>query len=301
MWASSNCSLVRESTADRPGGDRGLEPVRGERVGAPIDSTRGPRLSETMWPMLGGLLPTVAIASSTNSSSLSKARARLWRRSKPIVELVLRSIPELPQSEPPRWPGPDLGFLRQGHETIVQRAEDVDGALARLDRQIGPGDVADEERVAAQHRPGLVAAGGVAQQERGVLGPMAGGMDRLDRRSLAERQRPAVDERLVRVLGRRQLVDVDRRPGCPRQSPVPGDVVGVVVGLEHVLDPHPVQARQAQVGVDVPLRVDYRGDARGRIADQVGGAAEVLVDYLAEEHLSGVYRIGGRTATVPEG
>ncbi len=63
-----------------------------------------------------------------------------------------------------------------------------------------------------------------------------------------------------------------------------GDVVGVVVGLEHVADPHPVQARQAPVGLDVPLRVDDHGDAGFAVGDQVGGAAEVLVDDLAKEH-----------------
>ena len=106
---------------------------------------------------------------------------------------------------------------------------------------------------------------------------------RLDRH-VAQLQHPAVGERLVRVLGPGQLVDVDRRPGRPRQPPVAGDVVGVVVGLQHVADPHPVQAGQAPVGIDVPLRVDHGGDARFAIGDQVGGAAEILVDYLTEEH-----------------
>ncbi len=63
-----------------------------------------------------------------------------------------------------------------------------------------------------------------------------------------------------------------------------GDVVGVVVGLQHVADPHPVQAGQAAVGLDVPLRVDDGGDAAFAVGDQVGGAAEVLVDDLTEEH-----------------
>ncbi len=63
-----------------------------------------------------------------------------------------------------------------------------------------------------------------------------------------------------------------------------GDVVGVVVGLEDVLDPDPVQAGQAPVGVDVPLRVDHRGVAGVAVGDEVGRAAEVLVDDLAEEH-----------------
>ena len=114
-------------------------------------------------------------------------------------------------------------------------------------------------------------------------GRWPGRVDRLDRQ-VAQLQHPAVGERLVLVLGLGQLVDVDRRPGRPRQPPVPGDVVGVVVGLQHVPDPHPVQPRQAPVGLDVPLRVDDRRDARFAVGDQVGGAAEVLVDDLAEEH-----------------
>jgi hypothetical protein len=79
-------------------------------------------------------------------------------------------------------------------------------------------------------------------------------------------------------------VDVDRGAGRPHQAPVAGDVVGVGVGLQHVADPHPVQPRQPQVGLDVPLRVDDHRHPRFAVGDQVGGAAEVLVDYLAEEH-----------------
>ena len=58
----------------------------------------------------------------------------------------------------------------------------------------------------------------------------------------------------------------------------------MVVGLPHVPDPHPVQAGQPPVGLDVPLRVDDDGDAGFAVGDQVGGAAEILVDDLAEEH-----------------
>src|SRR6185295_1290255 len=82
------------------------------------------------------------------------------------------------------------------------------------------------------------------------------------------------------------------------EAAVPGDVVGVVVGLEHILDPHPVQARQVQVGVDVPLRVDHNCDPGGGVADQVGGAAEVLVDDLSKEHFSIGRFWNRRSATV---
>ena len=61
-----------------------------------------------------------------------------------------------------------------------------------------------------------------------------------------------------------------------------GDVVGVVVRLEHVLDAARPEARQLQVLVDLEARVDDRRDAGAVVADQVRGAAEVVVDDLAE-------------------
>ena len=73
-------------------------------------------------------------------------------------------------------------------------------------------------------------------------------------------------------------------PVASRQAAVARDMVGVVVGLEHVLDSNPVQAGKAQVWLDVPLRVDDGRDAGGDVADQVGGAPQILVDHLPEKH-----------------
>ena len=75
-----------------------------------------------------------------------------------------------------------------------------------------------------------------------------------------------------------------RRAGGGDEPAVAGDVVGVVVGLEHVLDAHAEVAREPQVLVDVEPRVDHRGDARVLVADQVARAAEVVVGELAEDH-----------------
>ncbi len=63
-----------------------------------------------------------------------------------------------------------------------------------------------------------------------------------------------------------------------------GDVVGVVVRLQHVLDLDPVQPCQPPVGLDVPLRIDDHRHPRFPVGDQIGRTAEVLVDDLAEEH-----------------
>ena len=170
----------------------------------------------------------------------------------------------------------------------MQRAEDVARALRLLDREVGAGDVADEQGVAAQHRPRLVAAVRVDQREGRVLGPVARRVQRPDGQR-AQPQLPAVVERLVLVVGRREAVDVHRRAGRGDEPAVARDVVGVVVRLEHVLDPHAQVAGQAQVLVDVQPRVDDRGHARVLIADEVAGAAEVVVRELAEEHPPGAY------------
>jgi hypothetical protein len=63
-----------------------------------------------------------------------------------------------------------------------------------------------------------------------------------------------------------------------------GDVIGVIVGLQHVLDMEVVEAAEPQVGVDVPLRVDHDRDPCGDVADHIRRAAEVLMDDLTEKH-----------------
>ena len=234
------------------------------------------------------------MALSTNSASAAIASAAVVGALEADRRGALQVDPGAAAERAAEVAGPDLDLVVQRQQPLVQRVEHLRGALARLDRQVGAGDVADEERVAGEERPGRAAAARVAEQEAGVLGPVAGGVDRLDR-EVAERQLPAVGEGLVRVLRLGQLVDVDRRAGLPHQPPVAGDVVGVVVGLQDVADPHPVQARQPPVGLDVPLRVDDDRDAAFAVGDQVGRAAEVLVDDLAKEHGA---KYGGRPSGV---
>src|SRR4051812_29804179 len=61
-------------------------------------------------------------------------------------------------------------------------------------------------------------------------------------------------------------------------------MVGVIVGLEDVLDADVHVARQLEVRVDVEARVDNGGDAGLVVADQVRRAAEVVVRELTENH-----------------
>jgi hypothetical protein len=161
--------------------------------------------------------------------------------------------------------------------------EDAARALVLVDGEIRPGDVAHEQAVPGQDGPGLLASVRVDQRERRVLGAVAGRVERAHRESAAA-ELPALVERVVLVVRRRVAVHVDRGAGRRREPPVTRDVIGVVVRLEDVLDVDAEEARQAQVLADVELRVDNRGDARVLVADQVAGAAEVVVDELAEDH-----------------
>jgi len=178
---------------------------------------------------------------------------------------------------------PHLALGREAEQGVVERVKDAGGALALLDGEIGASDVADEQRVAAQHRPGLRAACGVDQSERGVLRSMPGRVQRPDGHR-SELQFPAVVERFVLVVGPGEAMDVDRRAGRRSEAAVAGDVVGMVVGLEHMLDPDAHVAREREVLLDLELRVHDRGNAGILVADQVGRAAEVVMDDLTEDH-----------------
>ena len=218
MWASSNCSLVRASITCAPSAIA-TSTARGvSGVGVPSSSSSGPRLRATMRSTFGGGSPSEPTESATNSSSVAKPRARLCSRSKPIVEEVLLSMPELPQSEPPRCPGQTSTLSGRENSRSCRERKICSRALLGVDREVGPGDVADEQRVAGQHRPGIGAAAAVAQQEGRVLGPVARAWPppRSSPRPAASVQPSA--NGLVRVLGRGQLVDVDRW----RRWPGPG-------------------------------------------------------------------------------
>ena len=81
-----------------------------------------------------------------------------------------------------------------------ERVEEALGALAGLDREVGPRGVSDEERVAGQDDPRLGSARQVAHREAAVLGPVAGRVDAAQD-DVAEDDLVAVLQRVVRVLG----------------------------------------------------------------------------------------------------
>ena len=101
---------------------------------------------------------------------------------------------------------------------------------------------------------------------------------------VAERDLLPVRERLVRILGLRGRVDVNGNAVLEREPAVPGDVVGVRVRLEHARDPHVPLLGLGEVRLDRVRGIDDHGLTRGLVADQVGRAAEIVVDELPKLH-----------------
>jgi hypothetical protein len=176
--------------------------------------------------------------------------------------------------------GPELDVVVQ-LEQAPARAEQAVGTLVGVDGEVRPADRADEERVAGEQQPRLVATAAIDHGEREVLGAVAGRRDRADQ-NVAELELGTVVEPIVFVLRLCSARDVQGRACRLGEAPVAGDVVGVVVRLEHVHDPEVVLVGEVEVVLDLPLRVD---DGRlPAVGDHVGRAREVLVQHLAEEH-----------------
>ena len=197
MWDSSNSSLVRPSITTAPaatasstscgvsgaGVPKSLDQRPAVEVDDPLDvgrlvAERGDRVLDELGLVVDPEGAVVAALEADRRGGLEVDRGAAAERAAEVG-------------------GPDLDLVVEREQPLVQGAEHLGGALARLHRQVGAGDVADEQRVAAEQRPGSAAAAGVAQQEGGVLGPVPGRVDRLDR-EVAQLQHPAVGERLVR-------------------------------------------------------------------------------------------------------
>ena len=111
-----------------------------------------------MRSMFGGRSCEPPADASTKSSSSSIVIAWLNRRSKPIVDDAFELMPDAAEGAGDVT-GVDLDAVGQLREP-AQRVEEPLRALARLDREVGARGVADEERVAGEHEPRLVARGG---------------------------------------------------------------------------------------------------------------------------------------------
>ena len=116
--------------------------------------------------------------------------------------------------------------------------------------------VANEQRVAGQHEPRVIAAGVVGDEVGVVRERVAGGRDRRDL-DVAERDHVAVAQRVVLELDTRAIGQVRGRAGAGDQIGQAGDVVGLHVRLEDRDDRRALGARRAR-------RIARRGRRAGR-------------------------------------
>ena len=165
----------------------------------------------------------------------------------------------------------------------MQRVIQALGAVARLDREVRPRGVTNEERVASEHEPGLVCTGPVDDRECAVLGPMPGRVQRPDD-DVAEYDLRSVPERLVRERRFCLAVHAHRHALLEREPPVSGHVIRVRVRLERADEPHVPPLALLEILLDRVRGIDDDHDAGVLVADEIRSASEVVVDELLEEH-----------------
>ncbi len=151
-------------------------------------------------------------------------------------------------------------------------------AFARLDREVGSRGVADEQGVTGENEL-------VIDDECAVLRPVTGRVDHPYRHGTG-REFLAVVQRLEGKLGLGQRMDGDRHPVLEREPSVPGHVIGVSMGLEDAHDSDVRFPRRIEVLLDRVRGVDQERLPLAGVADQVGGAAEIVVDELAKQHIT---------------
>ena len=101
---------------------------------------------------------------------------------------------------------------------------------------------------------------------------------------VAERDLRAVGHRVVRVLGVGCRMDAHRDAVFECEPPMPGEVVGVRVRLDRADDADVALRGLLEVLLDREGRIDDDRVTGTGIADEVGGAAERVVDELREDH-----------------
>ncbi len=168
-------------------------------------------------------------------------------------------------------------------EAVVQLLGELLARASDRRQQIGPPDVADEQRVARQHPVRDVVAGVLPDHDAHRLGGVAWRVTELEH-DVAERLAFAVGHLAMLELGFGDRRVGDRRAGGGGQLEMARQEVGVEVGLDHELDRQPAGLGVGDVLVDVALRVDDDRSPGRLVADQVRRVRETLQVVLVEQH-----------------
>ncbi len=149
--------------------------------------------------------------------------------------------------------------------------------------EVWTSDVADEQRITGQNHRRLGAAEGVRNQNRNQFRPVAGRMQDTEPQ-LPEFQLLAVAERLKRVGHLGDFVKTELTSVLANQSARAGDMVGMNVRINDILQPETALAQKCVVGLCVDRGIDDCRVVRSARGDQVRCTSTAFVQELLEIH-----------------
>jgi hypothetical protein len=91
----------------------------------------------------------------------------------------------------------------------------------------------------------------------------------------AEFNRGAIGERREPIFSCGLGAEIDGGATIPKFE-MTGDEISMEVGKKHMFDLEPVFVGEGQIAVNIALRIDNGGDARGFVAHKVGGVREAV-------------------------
>jgi len=194
-----------------------------------------------------------------------------------VVEQMLTTIhgealvPVLVFDDTDRW----LSGSFRDHEDL---ARSFFGAA----EQVGPRQVAREQRTTGQQHRRVLADRAVVQEERHVLGRVAGRVEHLDAQ-LADLEHLAVGERAV-LVAEIGCAGAQQVHAAGSELAETAQVVVVAVRVEREADAQPPFSGGVEVAGHVPLGVEDERLAGLVRADEIGRMAESLDGELPEEH-----------------
>ena len=189
-------------------------------------------------------------------------------------------------------------MCREQLEKIRQMGDPLEDALVELvgepllglRPEVGPTDIADEQKITGEQYPRrVVAPRPVEQRPANMLRRVAGRVQSLEAQAseadlvTATNHRVSVRRRPFRAAEARTMnACLIRQPRL--QLHRAADEVGVHVGLEDVGDAQALLACQAHTRLDIARRVDDRATAGGFVTDHVGVDGEARHELTMQEH-----------------
>ena len=170
-------------------------------------------------------------------------------------------------------------------QRVVQLAAEHIGGELRTPRgeEVGPPDVAHEERVAREHCVRDCVVGALVDDHADRLGSVPGRRDDLERH-VAEREPFTVAQLIDGKVNVRTFPVGDDGTGASGELEMAAEEVGVDVRLDDPFDGEPELGSLREIVADVATGIDDHRPTRGLVTDEVGGVGQTPEVVLGEDH-----------------